>query len=85
MRSMGADRPEERNITAASAVTAPTLFITTHSRSLPLVEQERVIRLFDHLPAETIAVDTGHFPAMETGTETAAIVARFMAENPPTE
>ena len=83
MRSMGADRPEERNITAASAVTAPTLFITTHSRSLPLVEQERVIRLFDHLPAETIAVDTGHFPAMETGMETAAIVARFMSENPP--
>lgn len=82
MRSMGADRPEERNITAASAVTAPTLFIKTHSRSLPPVEQERVIRLFDHLPAQTIAVDTGHFPAMETGAETAAIVARFMAENP---
>ena len=85
MRSMGADRPEERNVTAASAVTAPTLFITTHSRSLPPVEQERVIRLFDHLPAQTIAVDTGHFPAMETGAETAAIVARFMAENPAVE
>ncbi len=85
MRSMGTDRPEERNVTAANAVTAPTLFIKTHSRSLPPVEQERVIRLFDHLPAQTIAVDTGHFPAMETGAETAAIVARFMAENPPAE
>ena len=75
--AMGANRDEDRNIAAAKAVTAPTLFMLTKSIALPEAEQRKVIALFENEP-DVVQVDAGHFPAIELGSETAEIAKDFM-------